>query len=71
MTDIRIPLDDLTSDQLDALYAERDRYQAAWTSARHRAAMYLQSNQKLSASLQRNHAAFLLLAARAEQQPTA
>ncbi|MEU6872411.1 hypothetical protein [Streptomyces sp. NPDC046751] len=36
----RIRLDDLTSDQLDALYAERDRYRVAWTSARERAAAY-------------------------------
>ena len=28
MTEPRIPLDDLTSDQLDALYAERDDYRA-------------------------------------------
>jgi hypothetical protein len=36
MTD-RIPLDSLNSDQLDALYDERDRLRAAWRSARHRA----------------------------------
>lgn len=34
----RIPLDELTSDALDQLYAERDRYRAAWNSARDRAA---------------------------------
>lgn len=33
----RIPLDQMTSDQLDALYEERDRYRSAWQSARFRA----------------------------------
>ncbi|MFB6813078.1 hypothetical protein ACFCV8_00825 [Streptomyces sp. NPDC056347] len=33
----RICLDDLTSADLNQLYTERDRYRAAWTSARHRA----------------------------------
>lgn len=40
-----------------------DRYRSAWQSARHRAALYLQSNQKFAASLGNNHAAYLQLAA--------
>lgn len=55
----RIPLDDLTSDQLDALYADLDRHRTAWKSARHRAALYLQSNQKLAASIDNGHASQL------------
>ncbi|MEV6081814.1 hypothetical protein AB0L80_43125 [Streptomyces sp. NPDC052069] len=35
-TQPRIALDDLTSDALDQLYDERDRYRTAWTSARSR-----------------------------------
>ncbi|WP_372352658.1 hypothetical protein [Streptomyces sp. KL116D] len=34
----RIPLDEMTSDQLDALYERVDTYRAAWHSARGRAA---------------------------------
>ncbi|MFF6925821.1 hypothetical protein [Streptomyces californicus] len=90
-TQPRIPLDDLTSDALDQLYArldqaehvarsaardaalaltaqlvaeaECDRYRAAWTSARHRASIYLQSNQNFAASIENSHAAYLQLAA--------
>ncbi|MFH9368091.1 hypothetical protein ACH4K8_20715 [Streptomyces anulatus] len=39
-TQPRIALDDLTSDALDALYDERDRYRVAWQSARQRAEAY-------------------------------
>lgn len=39
--------------------AERDRYRAAWQSARHRAALYLKSNRNLVASLDNGHAAQL------------
>ncbi|MFJ2279265.1 hypothetical protein ACIOEZ_34515 [Streptomyces sp. NPDC087866] len=38
---------------------ERDRYRLAWKSARHRADLYLQSNQKLAASLDNGHASQL------------
>ncbi|MET8746372.1 hypothetical protein [Streptomyces sp. NPDC004728] len=41
--------------RVTALEAENARLRAAWTSARHRAAVYLQSNQKLSATLPRLH----------------
>lgn len=96
----RVALNGLTSDQLDQLYEERDRYhlawqsarsrvgrakrardgelrwangmwsgalndlhryRQAWKSARHRAALYLQSNKNFSASLEANHAAYLQL----------
>lgn len=39
------------------------RYRQAWKSARHRAAMYLQSNNNFSASLHNGHAAWLQLQA--------
>ncbi|MEE1812625.1 hypothetical protein [Streptomyces sp. BE133] len=55
------------SDALNNLH----RYRQTWKSARHRAAMYLQSNENFSASLHSNHAAYLQLVARAEQTESA
>lgn len=49
----RIPLDNLTSDQLDALYDRADTFQAAWHSAKDRAVKQRKRAEQAEAATER------------------